>query len=195
MTRKKEAVGFGFDPTEAEHHFVVDIPARGSKDRIRIYERFAWSDDELKSLPLQYGDLKATLDPQLWIIIAGPVARTFNTRLTADGKPSGRWSVGRTAMERLLGKELVLLVWAIDGNDTRSAERALRNWQALTHEERWWLYTMTNAASRGPDDNKRWWRRAIVYALCEDLVATAGDEGLFNGHPEVTEGTHEHDGE
>jgi hypothetical protein len=190
VKRKTTTIGFGFDAKDAEHHFVVDIPTKGTKDCVRIYERFSWSNDELASSPLPYSDLKVRLDSKLWSAIATPVARTFNARLTADGKPSGRWSAGRTVLERLLGKELVLLAWAIDGNDVGSAGRALRNWQVLTHEERWWLYTMTNATSRSPDDNKHWWRRAIAFALCEDPVVATTDEVLFDEHANATEGAH-----
>lgn len=194
MTAKKPNIGFGFDPDDAEHHFVVDLPSAGAKDVVRIYERFAWNKEELASLPLPFGDLKATLDPALWAHIAPTVARAFNARLKTDGRPTGRWRAGRTPVERLLGKELVLLVWAVDGNDVGSARRALHNWQALTHEERWWLYTMTNATSRGPEDNKYWWRRAIAYALCEEPVAAASGESLFGNHMIETGEKHDREG-
>jgi hypothetical protein len=190
VTTKNSNIGFGFDPDDTEHHFVVDVPSKGAKDIVRIYERFAWNKEELVSLPLPYGDLKATLDPALWTHVAPTVARAFNARLKTDGKPAGRWRAGRTPVERLLGKELVLLVWAVDGNDVGSARRALHNWQALTHEERWWLYTMTNATSRSPEDNKRWWRRAMAYALCEEPVSATSDKALFGNQMDGAEEGH-----
>jgi hypothetical protein len=54
---------------------------------------------------------------------------------------------------------------------------ALKNWQGLMPEERWWLYTMTNAASGHAVYGKnRGWRKAVRYALTEnpisDYVAT-----------------------
>ena len=39
----------------------------------------------------------------------------------------------------------------------------------LSREERWWLFTMTNAVT-GHADDKRGWRKAIRYALTENPI-------------------------
>ena len=51
-------------------------------------------------------------------------------------------------MQRLFGKELLVLLWASRLPDVRPEEIgvAIRNWLGLKPEERWWLYTMTAAA-------------------------------------------------
>ena len=46
MAKAKEHIGFGFDPPESKHHFLVVIP-KTSTGRVFIYERFEWgSEDE-----------------------------------------------------------------------------------------------------------------------------------------------------
>ena len=53
--------------------------------------------------------------------------------------------------------------------DTAFIPTAIRNWMGLQPEERWWLYTMTNASTGGIND-KKGWRTALRYALCENPV-------------------------
>lgn len=75
-------------------------------------------------------------------------------------------------ISRLFGKELVLLAWAIEEADPALIPIALKNWLGLAPEERWWLFTMTNAATghaiagRGKE-----WRKAVRYALTENPVS------------------------
>jgi len=68
-----------------------------------------------------------------------------------------------------LGKEMVLLLWAIEDSDPKLIPVAIKNWQGLSREERWWLFTMTNAVT-GQADDKRGWRKAIRYALTENPI-------------------------
>ena len=72
-------------------------------------------------------------------------------------------------MQRLFGKEMVLLAWAIEDCDPSVIPTAIKNWLGLSPEERWWLFTMTNAATGGLKD-KRGWRKAVRYALTENPV-------------------------
>ncbi len=46
-----------------------------------------------------------------------------------------------------LGKELCILCWAVEDASPDDIPNALRNWEALAPEERWWLYTMTVATT------------------------------------------------
>jgi hypothetical protein len=53
---------------------------------------------------------------------------------------------------------------------------AIRNWLGLVPEERWWLYTMTNAATGHAINGRgKGWRKALRYALTENPVS----EGLI----------------
>lgn len=74
-------------------------------------------------------------------------------------------------MRRELGKELVLLAWAIEDADSGLIPTAIANWNGLEPEERWWLYTQTAAATgHGISDRGKGWRKALRYALTENLV-------------------------
>ena len=72
-------------------------------------------------------------------------------------------------VEKLYGKEMMVLLWGIENNDPSGIPTAIRNWMGLQPEERWWLYTMTNASTGGIND-KKGWRTALRYALCENPV-------------------------
>ncbi len=107
-----------------------------------------------------------------------PVAATeaqnvLNERLRQMGLPAGRWlSKGRVALSRLPGKELVLLAWAIEDADPGLIPRAIQNWKGLAPEERWWLFTMTNAATgHAITGRDRGWRKAVRFALTENPVS------------------------
>jgi hypothetical protein len=71
-------------------------------------------------------------------------------------------------MQRLFGKELLVLLWAIEQSDVSPEEIAvgIRNWLGLKPEERWWLYTMTAAATGLAHQTGMGWRDALRRALC-----------------------------
>ena len=55
--------------------------------------------------------------------------------------------------------------------DPGTIPTAIRNWLGLAQEERWWLYSMTNAATgHAASGRNRGWRKAIRYALTENPV-------------------------
>jgi len=58
---------------------------------------------------------------------------------------------------------------------------ALKNWLGVSREERWWLFTMTNAAT-GQALNHRGmgWRKAVRYALTENPVIDVVEKRTFN---------------
>ncbi|OQA08275.1 MAG: hypothetical protein BWY65_01547 [Firmicutes bacterium ADurb.Bin373] len=70
---------------------------------------------------------------------------------------------------KLFGKEMMVLLWGIEDCDPSVIPTAIRNWKGLMPEERWWLYTMTNA-STGHMKDKKGWRVALRYALCENPI-------------------------
>jgi len=78
-----------------------------------------------------------------------------------------------------LGKELVLLAWAIEDADPGLIAQALANWLGLYPEERWWLYTQTAAASgHGITGRNVGWRKAVRYALTENPVTDIQRDAL-----------------
>lgn len=179
MARKQTATlqsSFGFDPEESLHHFLVNIP-RGATARVEISEHFTW-DEEAGSGEVSYGarpdgQIRVVLARLKWDAIADEVRAQFNQRLRKLGRKPGSWKVGHNLVRRELGKELVLLAWAIEDADPSLVPMAIANWSGLVPEERWWLYTQTAAATgHGITDRGRGWRKAVRYALTENPVTT-----------------------
>ena len=173
-TQTQVSRSFGFDPAEGRHHFVVSIP-RGGKQDIEISEHFTWN-PKTGSSPVtlggnEDGQIRVVLVRPKWDAIADEVRAAFNTRLKRMGRRPGAWKVGKNLVRRELGKELVLLAWAIEEADPGLIPSALANWKGLVPEERWWLYTQTAAATgHGLRDRGKGWRKAIRFALTENPV-------------------------
>jgi hypothetical protein len=185
MAKAKESIGFGFDPSESNHHFLILIP-KTATGKVLIYERFEWGNEEEnfskvgselsffdppeQKIDQRFDRLKCEISKNKWKEIEGALRAEFNMRLKDYGQKAGNWKQGQTPVQRLLGKELTLLCWAIEDCDLKVIPTAIKNWQGLKAEERWWLYTMTNA-STGEAHTKYGWRTAIRYALTENPVS------------------------
>lgn len=187
----KPTVGFGCPDTPDPHYVAVVIP-RGRKERIVILEHFGLR-AEVQGRPEEVE--RVALDRAQWRAIAEPLRREFNQRLKEKGIATGRWQVGDNRVERLLGKELCVLAWAIERAHLELIPVAVTNWLGLKPEERWWLYTMTAAATGGREDSEVGWRKALRFALTENPTdaevaampkgkprrrARSGQKGLFD---------------
>jgi hypothetical protein len=183
-TLKDSVLGFGFSVDRTEHCFIVTIPASRSKDaKITISEHFHWQpeDDAVGDFSFNNEDrmLKACLPRVVWEQIEEEVKAEFNRRLRSMGVKTGRWiKKGQVPVDRSLGKELTLLAWALEDAESSVIPTAIRNWLGLAPEERWWLYTMTNAATGAFKDRNRGWRKAVRFALTDNPV----DSILRNRH-------------
>jgi hypothetical protein len=179
MTSKKNnsTLGFGFSTEHTEHCFVVTFPDSRAKDAdILISEHFNWNPDKEVSVEASFNDrdrqIKVMLKRTIWEQIEEQVKAEFNCRLRGMGLKTGRWlKKGQVPVDRTLGKELTLLAWAIEDADPALIPTAIRNWLGLAPEERWWLYTMTNAATgHAINDKNRGWRKAVRFAITENPV-------------------------
>ena len=185
MKAKLKYDGFGFCPEESTHHFRVFIPSKGQQD-VLISEHFTFNGKMIEK-PSGFtntydGQLKVVVPRSKWNAMADDVRVEFNKRLKAYGIKSGRWKTGVVPMSRLLGKELVLLAWAIEDADDSTPPTAIRNWLGLAQEERWWLYSMTNAATgHAASGRGKGWRKAVQYALTENPVSES--QRSFEQHP------------
>ncbi len=167
---KKDYIGFGFNPTDTENHFYVLIPSgKDMDDRICVYERFQWEMEREQTIR-QKDILKLEISRHKWRMLADTVTNEFNSRLKQDKLPVGKFVSGGVPVEKRFGKELMVLLWAIENNDPSGIPTALRNWLGLQPEERWWLYTITNASTGKINDSRHGWRVALRYALCENPV-------------------------
>jgi hypothetical protein len=104
----------------------------------------------------------------VWDVVSPEARSEFNRRLKSENKPAGRWGPEDTTVQRLYGKELLVLLWAVEAADVRPEEIAvaIRNWHGFKPEERWWLYTMTAAATGLAHQTGMGWRGALRQALC-----------------------------
>jgi hypothetical protein len=180
MPKKKPTIwDFGFNPELTEHYFLVTVPASRSKTaHVTISEHFELQkpvngDGIYTSLSNENAQIKVLLEQFRWDEIADETRAEFNRRLREQGMKTAAWKKrGQVFLERTLGKELVLLAWAIENCDPALVSTGVRNWLGLVPEERWWLYTMTNASTgHATNDKNKGWRKAIRFALTENPVS------------------------
>lgn len=160
----KQTTGFGVPNEIDPHHFVIEIPASRTDD-VLMTEHYGIKAGVRGNPEVAE---RCSLPRRAWNAIAEEVKREFNQRLKEKNLSTSRWTVGENLVERLLGKELLVLAWAVERADECVIPNAVRNWIGLKPEERWWLYTMTAAATGSPADAGIGWRRALRYALTEN---------------------------
>jgi hypothetical protein len=163
--------GFGCPVGVDPHHVCIEIPV-GRSEPVQIIEKFGIRGGT-NGLPDEV--VRAELARPKWTLIADHVKRVFNERLKEKGLTTSKWSPGDNKLDRLLGKELCVLVWAIEGASEDLVPVALKNWSGLKPEERWWLFTMTAAATGEITDKDVGWRKALRFALTENPVKGAAD--------------------
>ena len=180
----KQTYGFGVDPAQNINHFFVLITPKESETTstpVQVYERFGWTPEGEQTLG-EADKLRIEVSRHKWSEVKTALAAEFNSRLKKDGiKPFKFPPSGGTPVERLFGKEMMVLLWAIEDADPSNISTAVRNWKGLMPEERWWLYTMTNAAT-GELKDRRGWRKALMYALCENPVIEQRQRSLFDDY-------------
>jgi hypothetical protein len=167
-TRKKTAakpivhstLGFGVPATSDPHHFIVEIPRHNTGSVCIVENLGLQSHDHTQSLVV-----RVILERPRWTEIRGEVQRAFNVRLKERNLKTSSWKVGANPVDRLLGKELCILAWAIEGMAFDHIPVAVRNWLALRPEERWWLFGMTAITTGGVNDGNKGWRLALRHAL------------------------------
>ena len=183
MAAKPKVLGFGFQPESSEHYFLVTLPRSKAADAwITLSEHFEWFEPTAEMpIPVPVNDVNAHLRVMLrrpvWAAMAEDVKAEFNRRLRAYGLKTAKWpAAGQVPIDRTLGKELCVLAWAVEDCDPALIPTAIRNWLGLVPEERWWLYTMTNAATgHALNGRGKGWRKALRFALTENPVS----EGLM----------------
>jgi hypothetical protein len=172
---KTTVAGFGFEPSESQHHFLVRLSGK-PEDPIYITEHFQLEPEMDKAtisfaLGREDQKIRVVLPRAKWDAIADEIRAEFNRRLKSMGLKPGQWNASSVPVSRLFGKELVLLAWAIEDADPNLIASAIQNWLGLRPEERWWLYTMTNGATgHAITGRNKGWRKAVRFALTENPV-------------------------
>jgi len=153
-------LGFGVPATSDPHHFKVIIP-RGNSGKVQISEYLG-----LQALSDEFAVIdRVLLERPRWSAIRSEIQRAFNVRLKEHNLKTSAWKVGENPVDRLLGKELCVLTWAVEHMEMENVPVAVRNWLALRPEERWWLFGMTAMSTGGIDDGNKGWRLALRHAL------------------------------
>jgi hypothetical protein len=156
----RPTLGFGVPATSDPHHFKVIIP-RSNTAPVQVSEYLG-----LQALSDEHSVIdRAVLDRARWTAIRAEVQRAFNARLSAHELKPSAWKAGDNLVDRLLGKELCVLVWAVEHMEMEKIPVAVRNWLALRPEERWWLFGMTAMSTGGIGDGDKGWRLALRHAL------------------------------
>ncbi|MFC4487882.1 anti-phage-associated DUF3780 domain-containing protein [Tepidiphilus baoligensis] len=156
----QHTLGFGVPATSDPHHFKVLIP-KSSTGKVQISEYLGLQSASTETAVID----RVLLDRPRWTAIRAEVQRAFNARLTVHGLKPSAWRIGDNPVDRLLGKELCVLAWAVEQMDPVKIPIAVRNWLALRPEERWWLFGMTAMATGGVMDAGKGWRIALQHAL------------------------------
>lgn len=171
MSGGAKTIGFGVPDEIDPHHFAIIIPAIRGAD-VSIVENFGLRGG---SHGLPESVERCRLGRSIWNAIADDVKRVLNERLKEKKVGTSRWHSGENKVERLLGREVCLLAWAVEAADKDLTPIAVRNWIALKPEERWWLFSMAVGLSGTAEDADIGWRKAIRIALTE-APASAGEE-------------------
>lgn len=153
-------LGFGVPATSNPHHFIVEIP-RTNAASVSFVENLGMQVHDQSQSEI----VRVVLERPRWTAIRGEVQRAFNARLKERNLKTSAWKVGPNVVDRLLGKELCVLAWAVEGMEFDHIPIAVRNWLALRPEERWWLFGMTAMTTGGINDGHKGWRLALRHAL------------------------------
>jgi len=173
----RKVVGLGFVPAEARHGFLVEIPKGVSPDDlVRITEHRGNELNALDDRPVGATSpndpaLRVIIDRNRWQGLAPAFWEDANRRLRANGLPAAKYQKSPSKavpVHPSLGKELCVLCWSVEEASIDDIPNALRNWEALAPEERWWLYTMTVATTGQALQKGVGWRKALRAAIADN---------------------------
>ena len=156
----RPTLGFGVPATSDPHHFIIEIP-RNNTGAVSIVENLGLQSHDHSQSQIA----RCLLERLRWTAIRSEAQRAFNIRLKERQLKTSAWVVGINPVDRLLGKELCILAWAVEGMAFDHIPIAVRNWLALRPEERWWLFGMTAMTTGSVHDGNKGWRLALRHAL------------------------------
>jgi hypothetical protein len=176
------AANFDCGDIYREHGYLVGL-TKGRAALAQVFEVFGRPPTDREPQWAPETVLRVEIARDVWDVVSPEARAEFNRRLKVEGKPVGRWGAEETAVQRLFGKELLVLLWAVEAPDVKPEEIAvaIRNWHGLKPEERWWLYTMTAAATGLAHQIGLGWRGALRQALCFGTRSDAFHLGAIAG--------------
>lgn len=168
MAEKPITHGFGVPNDMAPHQFLVRIPA-GRADPVEVWEDFGAAAVGSAAQKL----CRVAVQQDTWRQVAEGVKFHLNRRLKEKDLKASRFNTGENRVERILGRELCVLAWAIEDATPNEAAIAFTRWSSHRPEELWWLFQQIDRDGGEWDSPKTGWRIAIRHALIKD-----GEEGL-----------------
>lgn len=157
-------LGFGVPDNSYPHHFIVQVP-RGNKldDLIHVVEDFGTEADPGQSARVT----RARITRRVWARVRQQLQHYLNLRLRARGVKTAKFAAGDNQIDRLLGRELCLLFWALEGagEDIATIDLVYHNWLAYSPEEMWWMFQQVAKGSGASDSPIRGWRQAVRQIL------------------------------
>lgn len=162
-TKPVKYTGFGAGADFGAHVFQATVPA-GRVGWVSLSEEYGYLAGE-GGVPDRA--VRAELERAKWTPLAEVSRREFNQRLRARKVPPSTWKPGANLLDRMLGKELCVLMWACEPATLAQIDTICRKWAELRPEERWWLYAMTAAEAGTAADRDRGWRQALFHALSD----------------------------
>ena len=175
--KTKKVIGLGVIPDESRHGFLISIPkgsAGGDAVRISEFREYKLTEIDFDSLDNSAPNdpmLRVVIDRSRWLALAPSFWEEANHRLRANGFPSVKFKKNPSKplpIHPSLGKELCILCWAVEEASPDDIPNAIRNWEALAPEERWWLYTMTVATTGQAMQKGLGWRKALRAAIADN---------------------------
>lgn len=166
MVEKPITHGFGVPNSPLPHQFLVRIPL-GRNDPIEVWEDFGAAGVGSTAQKL----CRAAVPRDAWYQVAEGVKSHLNRRLKEKNLKACRFNTGDNRVERILGRELCVLAWAIEDATSDEAAIAFTRWSSHRPEELWWLFQQIDKDGGEWDSPKIGWRVAIRHALIKD-----GDE-------------------
>jgi len=188
-TAKGKTAGLGFNPIEARHGFLIEVPkGKGKNEWISIGEyrnvdvtllngNESPAPAETEQLDIAASNdrkdpnLRVLIDRARWLELAPAFFEEANRRLRANGLSSMKFQKNPSKpipVHPSLGKELCVLCWAVEEAPIDLIPNTIMNWEALAPEERWWLYTMTVATTGQAFQRGVGWRKGLRAALAEN---------------------------
>ena len=172
MTSKSKTThGFGAPNVAMPHQFLVRIPqARTSP--VEIWEDFGSAAVGTNAQLL----CRVEVTREAWRKVSDGLKGYLNRRLKEKRLRVSRFATGENRVERILGREMMVLTWAIEDASADEAAIAFTRWSSHRPEELWWLFQQIDRDGGEWDDPRTGWRLAIRHALIRD-------EGVSGGKP------------
>lgn len=155
--------GFGVPSGPMPHQFLVRIPqAKGAP--VEIWEDFGAAAKDTAHERL----CRAEVPREAWRKVSEGLRGYLNRRLKEKGLKVARFRTGETCVERILGREMMVLAWAIEDATATEAAIAFNRWSSHRPEELWWLFQQIDRDGGEWDSPKTGWRMAIRHALIRE---------------------------